>query len=246
MSHTNSTPNYGLPQFITTDKPFWLTDINQAFSDIDGGMDAAKDAADAAQNDATQALTDAGAAYSAATAADGKGAGAVASIADAFDATALYDVESVVMYNNLLYKCIAAVTTPGPWTGATNWNRITVEDILDTKANTGDLYKFQTDISSGNLNEPLWYERINKIAIISCQTTLVNALSANSSMDLITITNPVNLPANINPSTAFVSGSHFGMVRLDRGTGKLTIYNQTNENIPATSAINFILTFMTA
>ena len=35
MSHTNSTTNYALPQFLTTDKPAWLTDVNNAFSDID-------------------------------------------------------------------------------------------------------------------------------------------------------------------------------------------------------------------
>ena len=70
MSHTNSTANYNLPQFITTDKPAWLTDINGAFSAIDTGIDAAKDAADNAQSEATQALTDAGNAGTTATTAD--------------------------------------------------------------------------------------------------------------------------------------------------------------------------------
>ena len=35
MGHTNSTANYNLPQFIGTDKPTWLGDINNAFSAID-------------------------------------------------------------------------------------------------------------------------------------------------------------------------------------------------------------------
>ena len=35
MGHTNSTANYNLPQFIGTDKPSWLGDINNAFSAID-------------------------------------------------------------------------------------------------------------------------------------------------------------------------------------------------------------------
>lgn len=35
FGHTNSTSNYELPQFIGTDKPQWLTDINQAFASID-------------------------------------------------------------------------------------------------------------------------------------------------------------------------------------------------------------------
>ena len=143
MAHTNSTPNYNLPQFVTTDKPAWLTDINGAFSDIDTAIDAAKDAADAAQGDATQALSDASDASTAATAADGKGSGAVASIAPAFSETDTYDVYDMVMYNNLLYRCTAAVETPGPWTGNTNWTRDTfarkisgVEDNMGTMAAT--------------------------------------------------------------------------------------------------------------
>lgn len=44
MSHTNSTANLGLPQFIGTDKPTWLSDVNGAFAAIDsyaGSNDAA-------------------------------------------------------------------------------------------------------------------------------------------------------------------------------------------------------------
>ena len=131
MSHTNSTPNYNLPQFVTTDKPAWLTDINNAFLAIDTGIDAAKDAADAAQSDATSAGTTAGAAATAASAADTKASGAIASIANAFDTTATYNVGDLVIYNSLLYACTVAVTTPGAWTGSANWGRITVEDKLD-------------------------------------------------------------------------------------------------------------------
>lgn len=38
MSHTNSTTNYNLPQFIGTDTPGWLTDVNGAMSDIDAAI----------------------------------------------------------------------------------------------------------------------------------------------------------------------------------------------------------------
>lgn len=48
MAHTNATANYSLPQFIGTDKPGWLTDINTAFYDIDAAMKDNADAADAA------------------------------------------------------------------------------------------------------------------------------------------------------------------------------------------------------
>lgn len=130
MSHTNSTPNYALPQFLTTDKPAWLTDVNNGYSVIDTAIKAAKDAGDNAQDDATQALSDAADAATAAATADAKGSGAVASIADTFDATATYSVGEYVVYNSLLYKCTVAVTTPGAWTGSANWSRTTIEAII--------------------------------------------------------------------------------------------------------------------
>ena len=62
MSHTNSTANYSLPQFISTDKPAWLTDVNNAYSAIDTAIKAASDAAIVADGKATSAQTTANAA----------------------------------------------------------------------------------------------------------------------------------------------------------------------------------------
>ena len=69
MSHTNTTTNYNLPQFVPTAKPAWLTDINGAFSDIDTAVNTAQSDATTAGNNATQALSDASAAATAASAA---------------------------------------------------------------------------------------------------------------------------------------------------------------------------------
>lgn len=44
MGHTNITPNYSLPQFIDSDKPAWLDDVNQAYSAIDKALKANADA----------------------------------------------------------------------------------------------------------------------------------------------------------------------------------------------------------
>lgn len=52
MSHTNSTENYKLPQFIGTDIPDWLTDANKGYSDIDAGMQANKVSASTANEKA--------------------------------------------------------------------------------------------------------------------------------------------------------------------------------------------------
>lgn len=60
MSHTNSTTNYSLPQFVGTDKPAWLTDINGAFSAIDTNLKTASDNATTAGTAATTANTSIG------------------------------------------------------------------------------------------------------------------------------------------------------------------------------------------
>lgn len=60
MSHTNSTTNYSLPQFLGTDKPAWLGDINPAMSAIDTQMKANADGVTGAQSDATTANTNIG------------------------------------------------------------------------------------------------------------------------------------------------------------------------------------------
>lgn len=172
MSHTNSTTNYGLPQFITTDKPAWLTDINTAFNAIDTGMKNNQNTASAAQSDATQALSDASSAGSTATSADAKGSGAIASIADNFNTTNTYTEGTLVMYNSLLYRCIIPVTTPGPWTGITNWERITINSLvgeLDTKINNTVIKQYYTGTTTNYGNLYLGSEfDTTKYTIVSC------------------------------------------------------------------------------
>lgn len=151
MAHSNSTTNYNLPQFVSTDKPAWLTDVNTAYSDIDTGIHNAQVAADDAQADATQALTDASAAATTASAADSKATGAVASIAENFSDTSTYIVDDLVMYNSILYKCIVPVSNPGPWTGTANWARYTIDEIATAvKANAASISNINADISSIN------------------------------------------------------------------------------------------------
>lgn len=53
MPYTNQTPNYGLPQYIATDKPTYLGDANGAYSKLDTQMKANADAAAATQSSVT-------------------------------------------------------------------------------------------------------------------------------------------------------------------------------------------------
>lgn len=132
MSHTNSTTNYSLPQFLPTDKPAWLTDVNSALSTIDTGMHNAQTKADTAYSDAGNAQADATTAINNAAAADSKASGALASIESTFDPTTIYSVGAKVIYNALLYRCVVAVVTPGPWTGSDNWERVNVDTLIST------------------------------------------------------------------------------------------------------------------
>ena len=70
MGHTNSTANLSLPQFIGTDKPTWLGDVNGAFSAIDAYVGTNDAAVSAAASDASSAVSQAAAAVNTANTAN--------------------------------------------------------------------------------------------------------------------------------------------------------------------------------
>lgn len=154
MSHTNATTNYSLPQFVTTDKPAWLTDINNAYLAIDTAMNNNATAAATADGKGDQALLDAAAADTKATNAKNAADGALADIANAYLATDTYALNDLVIYNSLLYKCTTAISTPEAW-DSTHWTRVTIEDQLNTKASTSALATVATTGSYNDLsNKP--------------------------------------------------------------------------------------------
>lgn len=119
MAHTNSTTNYALPQFIGSDKPAWLTDVNNAYSAIDTAIKSAADAASGAAATASSAAATAGSAQTAAgnaqtTASNaatlaGNNATAIASLQ-----TALNDLTTIVnALNNARH--IVSVTNESGW-----------------------------------------------------------------------------------------------------------------------------------
>lgn len=57
MAHTNQTEHYNLPQFVGSDIPSWLVDVNQAYTAIDSAIYTAKNTADVASNTAGSAST---------------------------------------------------------------------------------------------------------------------------------------------------------------------------------------------
>lgn len=195
MAHTNSTPNYSLPQFIPTDKPAWLTDINGAFSNIDTAIGTAQTKADDAYTNAGAAQSDATTALGNAAAADAKGAGALASIESTFDPTTIYSVGAKVIYNNLLYRCIAAVVTPGPWTGSDNWERITVDTLIATAdSKIGSLGSLSTTDKTSMVNAVNEVNGKANSILSNLGTRIVGAWTANaSSANLQRLTNSIDL-----------------------------------------------------
>ena len=59
MSATNSTPNYGLPQYVADDKPTYLGDFNKAMLDIDTNMKSIENKAESAESASTTANSNA-------------------------------------------------------------------------------------------------------------------------------------------------------------------------------------------
>ena len=234
MAHSSSTTNYHLPQFATTDKPAWLTDINGAFSTIDTAIDAAKDTADAAASDASTASTTATAASSTATAASNKADGAIASISETFEATNTYAVGDLVMYNSLLYRCTVAVETPGAWTGSANWERVNfdglytalkgevasndtdIADIYSTLASVYEVNDYSTGVTlAQNISVQSWgYVKVYK----SSRVIIVSFSGLRSSVALAN-NNVFTLPMN-------VSGTFTGTGKA--GNDACFIYNSTN------------------
>ena len=219
MSHTNSTTNYSLPQFITTDKPAWLTDVNNAYADIDAGIYAAQTKADTAYTDAGNAQEDATAALTNAAAADAKGAGALASIETTFDPTTIYAVGAKVIYNSLLYRCIVAVVTPGPWTGSDNWERITVDSLIaTTESKIGSLSSLSTSDKSSAVNainevngktDNFIYTDASVTDFVTMFTSIPSDKTVGFLMNAGTVSNcPVPYPTGViakwNDNTAFI------------------------------------------
>ena len=110
MSHTNSTTNYGLPEFLSSDKPAWMGDMNPAFSDIDTQMKLNADAA-------AQANTDIGTVG--------------LNFAAGYSNVSTYDVGDVVTYNKRMYVCDVAVTVPEAFDNS-KWSYYKCSDIAHT------------------------------------------------------------------------------------------------------------------
>lgn len=145
MSFTNSTPNYGLPQWIAADHPKYLTDINNAFSTIDTQIKNANDTANTADDNATSALS---IASQAATTAE-----SAATVAGQAAALAQSVNELVGTLNAKMGTTSIATIGDGTVTGAISSINNYVKDLIkndlssnvDIKSYVSDYYTFTSD-----------------------------------------------------------------------------------------------------
>lgn len=148
MGHTNSTANYNLPQFIGTDKPTWLGDVNGAMAAIDaaiaGVASDATGAASVAENAATvaaAATTTANAASTTATSAATEAASATTTANNAATTANNAQSTAVSAYNKAI--------TVGDITELTTTDKTSaVAAINEVNAAVGDLTDLDTTVKT--------------------------------------------------------------------------------------------------
>ena len=187
MSHSNYTDNYNLPQFAPTDKPAWLTDINDAFEAIDETMrdidDKATNAASDIEDIEGQLPTTTATANAAKAGVDNLSA----SVSDGFSTTNTYSIGDLVIYGNLLYRCHTAITTAGAWTGSLNWERISIADYFAPMTTSERTYVSYfnvtiTDLPAGGVTS----QNIDISSVMGSNEELVGAVvvsTTNAALD---------------------------------------------------------------
>ena len=155
MSHTNSTANYSLPQFVGSDKPAWLTDVNGAMTSIDSQMKANADSASTANASATTANSNIGTLANLKTTAKtnlvsavnevNTGLGTVSGVASSASSTAnsaksaidaLTEYLSLSIYTNVTWTCISGSVI----------NQSTTVNTTSARNANGTLGKFYGDL----------------------------------------------------------------------------------------------------
>lgn len=177
MGSTNKTPNYGLTQFIDSDEPSWLGDVNGDMTKIDAQMKANADAisgavtsAGSADTKATTALETANTAYSEATAAKkaadtatqvGNNAQSTASSASSTAVNALNNANAA---NTLANKNQAALENDFKW-------------ITLTPTVNAEIYNASESEIYINYNAKLKCMNVYYHLVISANNTFPSALS---------------------------------------------------------------------
>lgn len=149
MSATNSTPNYGLPQYVADDKPTYLGDFNKAMLDIDTNMKSIENKAESAESASTTANSNASQALEnanqASTKADNAQATATAAQSTATTAKNTADTAQSTATSAQSIANTANSTVENLKNDIANW------DNQDIKPSTNNQYIAQSSFSCNKL-----------------------------------------------------------------------------------------------
>lgn len=151
MGHSNQTTNFELSQFDGTDKPAWLEDYNTDMGKIDTALKTASDNASDAASAIAELRVDVNNASTTATSADTKSTASLSNQAPTYDATDTYSVGDRVLYQNIMYKCLTAISMPEVFDGS-KWTRVTNAEefsaLEEAIEDVDDKFPTVVDISS--------------------------------------------------------------------------------------------------
>lgn len=193
MGHTNSTPNLHLPQFVGSDKPTWLSDVNGAMLAIDTAYGTIEAEASSAATAAAGAVTTAGAAQTAADAAAsaaataGTNASQAISTANNAASVALQaQTDASEAQETAVGKVLAEVTADGVKTNAQLlaeiWAAINIADVTPRSVLSRDGATFPLVMKNSSLKYAsgaygagdIWFNTFNIGATCSVQTDQVS------------------------------------------------------------------------
>lgn len=243
MSHTNSTANLGLPQFIGTDKPTWLSDVNGAFAAIDsyaGSNDAAlaitDGKADTAIADASNAVTTAG---NAATTAGN--AAATATAANTVAGNALTVANGI----NAKVGVLTDLTTTDKSTVVNAINEVNGKDAADIPYDNTGSGLTATDVQAaidevaqggGGSSETVLWTNADPSQTFAAQPVTVSDMSGYSKIRIEFIDqNTCKSEGSITIPPEGATGYSYGLTRIFEQTGDLRIATRNFDYTNATT-----------
>lgn len=206
MGHTNSTPNYNFPQFVGTDKPTFLGDINGAFLAIDSAIaGVAADADSAASVANTAASTAAGAVETANTAASTAASAASTATAAQSTANTAADTANNAQSTAVLAKSTADSAATDAATAITD-SAQAVADAAEAKAAA---VRGKVEVTSDGVKT---YAQIYNEIFAACDFSKINVQS------IMTLDSLVLQVEEIASNYAIFSGAYGTYINIKRNT----------------------------
>lgn len=227
MSHTNSTANYNLPQFVGSDKPTWLTDVNGAMSAIDTQMKLNADTASTASTDATTAKN---------------GIGTLSSL----NTTVKTDLVSAVNEVNTNLNTVSGVAS-GASTTATNAKN--EADGLADYLNINTFTDLTVTTNRGTISNSKMKSAVNTNGSLGKVYGIVDVNGAGGTSNLVVTLSDSGLrpasPITINSGVMFTSYTSGGFNYMEVADMTIATNGVVTISIPVSSATTIIRIMIT-